>query len=72
MEKRAVRGTKNEKVRNTFRILDGKPQENGHFRDLGHKRKIILIICLGELRCDINSNGLATNRNPHIWHWRSR
>jgi len=44
---------------NTFKILDGKPQENGRFGDLGNNKKITLIICLVELKCDINLTELA-------------
>jgi len=53
-KRRLQAGKKHENVINTFRILDGKPQENGRFGDLGNNRRIILIICLVELKCDIN------------------
>ena len=56
---------------NTFRILDGKPQEDGRFGDLGNKRKIILIICLVELKCDINLTELTKDTNHHIRRWRN-
>jgi hypothetical protein len=56
---------------NTFRILDGKPQENGRFGDLGNNRKIILIICLVELKCDINLTEQAKDRNHRIRRWRN-
>jgi hypothetical protein len=56
---------------NTFRILDENPQENGRFGDLGNNGKIILIICLAELKCDINLTELAKDKNHHIRRWRN-
>jgi hypothetical protein len=74
LEKKAAlrkRRKKHEKVMNTFRNLDLKPQENCRFEDLGNNRKIILIICLVELKCDINLTEQATERNHHIRCWRN-
>jgi hypothetical protein len=53
LEKKAASGKKHEKVINTLRILDGSPQENGRFGDLGN-RKILLITCLIGLKCELD------------------
>jgi hypothetical protein len=66
MGKKAASGKKTWKIINTFRIVDGKPQENGGFGDFGNKRRIILLIWLGELMCDIHSTELANERNHCI------
>jgi hypothetical protein len=48
---------------NTFRILYGNPQKIGRVGDLGKNRKITLIICLVEVKCDINLTELAKDKN---------
>jgi hypothetical protein len=59
-KKKAASGTRNKRVMKYTQILDGQPQENGHFGHLGENRGVPLTVLLGGFRCDISSAALMT------------